>query len=122
MSLFALFRAVAMSHCPVFRKKVVTYLNSKLRPKRNLPFVVYFSEESTRDKLVFRVEHRNAHTSNRVFVTIKEVDNKRWSRRQLNIDASDGSNWHHLKFEFVTWFRIALESVPSDSFLEKVTA
>lgn len=109
MTLYSIFKAVALSRCPNYRKRVVKWVNSKLRPKRTLPFILYFSEDSTKDKLIFRVVHRTGGTANRIVVT-KETIADRWGREKtiMKIDASDGSNWHHLRFEFVQWLRSVL--------------
>jgi hypothetical protein len=89
-----------------YRMELCKKINRKLQSSKKLPFKVYMSEDSTPDILVFRVEHRKAFTANRVVVTMQEWELRAQHKRyRLHIDASDGSNWHHKKFEFVTWFR-----------------
>jgi hypothetical protein len=121
LTYYFLLKAAARCNSLEYKNKVVRNINAKLRPKRNLPFVVYMSEDSSPDKLVFRVEHRKAHTSNKVYVTIKENPSRRYRSFTLNIDASDGSNWHHLKFEFVTWFRNTLNEGVSEFLMESLS-
>jgi hypothetical protein len=117
MSFYSLFKAVVMANNALFKKSVVAYVNSKLRPNRKLPFILYLSEDSTNQMLVFRVVHKTGQTANRVVVTIKEPTTRRYTKRQLHIDASDGSNWHHLRFEFLQWLRRLLEELAPDKLI-----
>jgi hypothetical protein len=93
------------------------------RIPRKLPFVIYFDcQGSTREKLCFRVEHRLG-TSNRVYVMVEPPKKRKWSPApQILIDATDGSNWHHLRFEFVQWFRKSLTEFEVPANIELVIA
>jgi hypothetical protein len=122
MQMHSLFRIVAMTSDEQIKRKVVNHLNAMLRPKRRkLPFTIWFSEASTKDKLIFRVEHQSG-TSNTVVVTKRE-DNHRWKmlRYSLVLDASNGSNWHHLKSYFVEWMRDALTLEAPESLVDMIT-
>lgn len=109
MTLFNLFRAAAITDSPL-RKKLVIHLNRKLRPNRKLPFVIYFNEESTRDRIVLRIEHREHGTTHRCVVTRNatprywHTESVQWS---LDFDMG-GSDWHHKKSYMVEWLRNVL--------------
>ena len=94
--------------------KVVRYINSRV-PKKRLPFRIYMdTESSTPSSIVLRVEHRTGGTSNRVVITVKVTvkdvrKNLQLLKHRFHVDASNGSNWHHLKFDFTVWLKSILD-------------